>query len=211
MKIFILANIIISIIICSGCTNSDVSKNTSSGYDNEEGTFKDLRDGKMYRWIKIGKQIWMAENLNYATHSGSWIFNDSIPNSMTFGRLYNWNAALTACPEGWHLPSDADWSKLIRFLSGYDPAGNKLKISEPKYWKRSTFIPANKSGFSALPGGGRYVNGSYSIAGETAYFWTSTSASAITAFCRYLFYNKPDVGKVNKNKEHAFSCRCIKD
>jgi uncharacterized protein (TIGR02145 family) len=211
MKKITLANIILCIILYSGCTNPDVSKNSIS-VDNElKGTFKDMRDGKIYRWIKIGKQLWMADNLNYTASSGSWAFDDSISNSYKYGRLYNWNAALTACPDGWHLPSDAEWAELTRFLKGADTIGNILKSNDPDFWKRSKFILTNKSGFSALPGGGRYVNGSYSIAGETAYFWTTTSTSEISAICRYLSYNKYYLGRINKNKEHAFSCRCLKD
>jgi uncharacterized protein (TIGR02145 family) len=211
MKNINLKNIILFLILCSGCTNPDPSKNHEASFQSMKGTFQDERDGKTYRWIKIGRQVWMAENLNYVTSSGSWAFDDSISNSLKFGRLYDWDAALTACPSGWHLPSDAEWSEMCRSLKGADTTGNLLRTNGMVHWKRSRYRPVNTSGFSALPGGARFVSGSYSMAGETAYFWTSTSTSGLTAFCRYLFYNRPDMGRISKSKEHAFSCRCLKD
>lgn len=112
-------------------------------YSQETGTFVDERDGKTYRWIKIGEQTWMAENINYKTKKGSWVnldtkkdtpkitVSDTIYSAEVFtmgygrknskiadiyGRLYNWEMANEVCPAGWHLPSDKEWKQLETYL-----------------------------------------------------------------------------------------------
>jgi len=77
------------------------------------GTFTDKRDGKTYKTVKMpdGK-IWMAENLNYETESGSWCYDNDPSNAVKYGRLYDWNTAKTVCPRGWRLPSRSDWHRL---------------------------------------------------------------------------------------------------
>ena len=77
----------------------------------KDSSFVDSRDGKVYKTVKIGTQTWMAQNLNYTMVNSS-CYNDSNVNCKTYGRLYTWAAAKTACPKGWHLPSDTEWSIL---------------------------------------------------------------------------------------------------
>ena len=73
----------------------------------------DARDGQTYKTVTLGDQTWLAQDLNYETDN-SWCFQNDPANCETYGRLYNWEAAMNACPAGWHLPSDQEWSKLIK-------------------------------------------------------------------------------------------------
>ena len=149
----------------------------------------DERDGKTYKTVKIGTQIWMAENLNYDVE-GSECYKNKPENCVKYGRLYNWDAALKNCPYGWHLPSKEEWDMLITVVGGEKTAGKKLKAKSgwKKYvptgndaedcWNENTSKPGNGTdnyGFSALPGyNGTFVN-----------FWSSTeiNAHAVCLWC----------------------------
>ena len=111
--------------------------------NSEIGTMTDSRDGQTYKTVKIGNQVWMAENLNFKTDS-SWCFKDVESNCQKYGRLYSWNAARSACPADWHLPSKAEFETLFRAVGGTQDkenekkwmgAGTKLKSTSG--WKSS--------------------------------------------------------------------------
>ena len=90
---------------------------------------KDSRDGQDYHAIKIGDQVWMAENLNFKTDS-SFCYNDEETNCIEYGRLYTWSDAKEACPSGWHLPSKTEWETLFSAVGGQLTAGKVLRSTD---------------------------------------------------------------------------------
>jgi len=180
-----------------------------------EGMFTDGRDNQTYRAIAVGDMMWMAENLNYQTPDSSWCYDNADSNCVKYGRLYNWNVAKTACPAGWHLPSDEEWGTLIgsalrqsncwKTTSGWDDR-----------WDGESGNGTDYFGFSALPGGkGNGGNGSFSSAGYEGYWWTATNippsdgSSAVFLYasscCDGISYNQPAY------KSNGFSVRCVAD
>ena len=100
--------------------------------NSEIGTMTDSRDGQTYKTVKIGNQVWMAENLNFKTE-GSWCPEDKLDTCKKYGRFYSWKAALKACPAGWHLPSKREFGTLLAFVSGDSSAVAKIR-SFNDYW-----------------------------------------------------------------------------
>jgi len=146
---------------------SNVAKPSSEGI--KTLTFKDIRDGKDYKFVKIGKQIWMTENLNYNAN-GSKCYKNNETNCKKYGRLYDWNSANKACPEGWHLPSDDEWTTLTDFIG--NGAGAKLKTTSG--WSENG-NGTDEFGFSALPSG-IVRGGNFEFMGQITYLRSSTSA-----------------------------------
>jgi uncharacterized protein (TIGR02145 family) len=129
----------------------------------EAGTFKDPRDGKVYKTVKIGTQTMMAENLAYKPSSGNyWAYDNDTTNLAKYGYLYDWETAKTIAPAGWHLPTQAEWESLYNYLGGVDKKVFKA-VKE-----------GGRSGFNALLCGFRYPNGKFSNIGTHTNFWSST-------------------------------------
>jgi len=155
-----------------------------------QGTFTDPRDGKVYKTVKIGEQVWLAENLNYETE-GSLCYNNDPANGEKYGRLYTLEQAKKACPLGWHLPDNKEWQTLINFAGGNDVAGKKLKA---------------ENGFFALPGGFGNLDGSFGTVGDNGYWWSVDGDN-----------NNPGISNDNDGigkypeKRFLYSVRCIKD
>lgn len=223
----------------AGIAYSSVKSFTTK--DNRKGTFTDKRDGKTYKWVKIGNQVWMAENLAYlpsvspsspgsSTSPFYYIYDyqgtsvsEAIAtiNYNTYGVLYNWPAAKQSCPEGWHLPTDAEWKKLEMHLGmslgeaggggwrGTDE-GDKLKATNGWY---SDGNGTDESGFTALPGGYRYKGSVFSRIGYGGYWWGATKYNTYSYSDgrRALSYVYSAVDRSNSSKEDAYSVRCIKD
>jgi uncharacterized protein (TIGR02145 family) len=183
----------------------------------DPSTFTDSRDGQTYKIVKIGTQTWFAENLNYKTTSNSWWYENKSANGDKYGRLYTWDAAITASPNGWHLPTDDEWKTLEMYLGmsqsdantgdwsyrGIDE-GKKLKSN---YGWSDNGNGNNSSGFSALPGGlYNYNYGSNSIfenMGKLATFWTATERDDLdNAFFRTLNNDKNSVRRGSEDKDH---------
>ncbi|MBN2611001.1 MAG: fibrobacter succinogenes major paralogous domain-containing protein [Bacteroidales bacterium] len=183
--------------------------------DNElkKGILVDTRDNKRYKTIKIDEQIWMAENLNYYSDSGSWAYNDSNHYSDIYGRLYNWETACKVCPEGWHLPTEKEWTILSDYNGGQSFAGINLKIENAIYWYFSQgIINTNESGFSALPAGYRTADGEfYEIGRYTGYWSSSPSSGTDLAWCRRLSAIHNNFGVESEDINSGRSVRCLKD
>lgn len=163
----------------------------------KEGAFTDDRDGKVYKWVRIGSQIWMAENLAYKMDEGTWEYDYD---TLNIGYFYSYETAKVACPNGWRLPNDADWTELISFLGGRTLAGKKLrsKIS----WKDSE--GNNSTGFNAYLTGfyfdGEFKNSDY------AYWWQEGGALSFLDFDETNY----NVLKSGHRKKSAYCVRCIK-
>ncbi|MCL2208351.1 MAG: hypothetical protein FWB90_09735 [Fibromonadales bacterium] len=180
--------------------------------DANRGTFTDSRDKKDYKTIKIGSQIWMAENLNYEvkgflTEGNSKCYDNNPANCIKYGRLYNRDEAMKACPKGWHLPSDAEWQKLIDFAGGNKVAGTKLKATSD--WKNDD--GTDDFGFSALPGGQFNSAFSYGVIGEQGQYWSSESKSSYgTALYIYSGQNNVELAE-DSYYPYLHSVRCLKN
>lgn len=172
----------------------------------ESGPYVDPRDSQQYESVEVAGQVWMARNMNFKTESGSWCYNDQEENCETYGRLYTWHAAQKACPEGWRLPSDADWAQLDKAL-GME-AGKKLKSVGG--W-RDGGGGDGSTGFNALPGGDRFDYGGYGGKGKEAYFWTSTASVDKESIGRFLIYNSVDIQRGVWFRGGGNSVRCMKD
>ncbi len=197
------------------------------------GTFTDDRDNKVYKWVKIGDQVWMAENLAYLPSvnmvadgsedaAGSYYYvygydgtsvaaAKATANYTTYGVLYNWTAARNSCPAGWHLPSDAEWTELTDYLGGYSVAGGKLKETGTTHWNSPNTGATNETGFTALPGGSRGEDGTFNYVGSHGLWWSATENNATTAWRRTMDYDTSDVRRGLFKKGLGFSVRCVRD
>ena len=187
---------------------SDIEGLTDKGYmsvDVNQYIVIDLRDSRQYKTVRIGNQLWMAQNLNFETETGSWCHSNLDLNCDIYGKLYTWYAAQSACPAGWRLPNTTDWDQLIAHV-GSDP-GDQLRAD---FGWNAGHNGNNSSGFTALPGCYRSAYGSFSALGSYAYFWESDENSATSAWSRLFSYNRSDIERNYLDKGNAFSVRCIK-
>jgi uncharacterized protein (TIGR02145 family) len=185
--------------------------------DGKIGIFTDKRDEKTYVTVTIAEQTWMARNLDYlndmTTGDSSWCYNNEPDNCGAYGRLYTWNAAMTACPAGWRLPDTADWNRLVYAAGGGDVAGKKLKSKTG--WEYSYnnggIVNSDDYGFSALPGGDRNTDGKFSYVGYNGDYWTATESGAVYAYRRDVNYGNDNVYEDANLKELGYSVRCVGD
>lgn len=203
-----------------------------------EQYFTDPRDGKKYKQAKIGSQIWMAENLAYTGNNGTqrqiisddqWMNNtnyngwcyyeNSSNNKLKYGVLYQWDAAMKACPNGWHLPTDAEWEQLAKYINGNNGPFSKQSDDWEglgKFLKSSNGWEDNGNGsdnygFSALSGGYRMDISNYSSIGLGGYWWSSTEYNSGEAWFRSLGYNNSNFDRYRLYKESGYSVRCVKN
>jgi uncharacterized protein (TIGR02145 family) len=171
--------------------------------------FKDSRDGKKYKTVQLGTQTWMAQNLNYAANN-SVCYENKAGNCAKYGRLYNWDAAKSACPAGWHLPSSAEWTELVGYAGASSIAGKKLKSTTGWYGEQGKGNGTDDYGFSALPGGYSY-NDVFRNAGQYGYWWCVTEYDAGNASSRSMDHYNENVFKATRDKSYLFSVRCMQD
>jgi uncharacterized protein (TIGR02145 family) len=162
--------------------------------------FTDSRDNGQYNVIKLGKLMWLKDNLNYNA-KGSICYDNKPENCNIYGRLYDWDLAQTVCPAGWRLPKHDDWLDLID-NSGGNVAGKKLKSKE--HWNGT-----DNYGFSALPGGFTKAQG-FAENGERGYWWTSDTYGPLGKYS-YMSSNKDDVVHSEGSKSMGISVRCVMD
>lgn len=176
------------------------------------GSFTDPRDNQVYTTVELGIQTWFAENLNYYTDSSSWCYGNDSANGDVYGRLYTWDMANDACPDGWHLPDKDEWNILVYdYLGGFEIAGGKLKKTDTLYWESPNYGATNSSGFAALPGGYYSYTYSFTELGNIGTFWSSDENDSITAYKYDLSYNSAQIHTCYDYKWTGKSVRCVKD
>ena len=169
--------------------------------------FTDPRDRQTYRTVKIGNQTWMAQNLNYET-GNSWCYDNAPSNCQQYGRLYDWETAKTACPSGWHTPTNDEWDVLVNTVGGEDSAGILLKSKTDWLGNGNG---SDNYGFSALPGGCYYGWSSFNRVGYNGLWWTATEYSSTNAYNRLMNDNDADVASNYLSKTFGYSLRCVED
>jgi len=193
-------------------------------------------DGNVYNTVKIGTQVWMAENLKTTKYrngepipniiddtqwknltTGAYCnYSNDITNVATYGRLYNWyavNDSRAIAPAGWHIATDSDWSILTGFLGGDKTAGSKLKETGSVHWDYPNSDATNESGFTALPGGDRSFDGSFNNMITSGFWWCSDDGALGNAWGRSMIRSFGNVDRYNSVGYERSGCsvRCIKN
>jgi uncharacterized protein (TIGR02145 family) len=202
------------------------------------GSVKDI-DDNVYPTIKIGNQVWMAENLKTTKYNtsvpipnvmndadwkslstGAWCyFSNNTENNTTYGKLYNWYVVNTGklCPKGWHIPTDEEWEQLVTYLNR--DAGIKVKSTGNNadgtgLWAKKTgenTEGTNESGLTGLPGGDRAVDGTFEEMGTLLAWWSSTETNVYNAQLRSVNYGNNSLNSFSNDKRGGSSCRCVQD
>jgi len=188
--------------------------------------------------IKIGTQTWATTNLNVSTFRNgdaipevktveewkkagdegnpAWCYYKNDPaNGKKYGKLYNWyavNDARGLAPEGWHVPSDAEWTTLTDYLGGEEVSGTKMK--DTNGWEDpegKSGNGTNTSGFTGISGGYRTVSGAFYYIGGDGYWWSSTEYIAPAAWIRMMSYYYVTVRRYSTGEQSGLSVRCLKD
>ena len=188
--------------------------------------------------VTIGKQVWMVENLNVdkfrngdpipqaktdeewkksgENKQPAWCYHENDPvNGEKYGKLYNWyavNDSRGLVPDGYHIPSDAEWTELEDFLGGESVAGTKMKSTD--FWADylgESGNGTNEIGFSGLPAGFRTYFGSFSSIGYSGRWWSSTEGGKYGPWTRVLGYGSGEVYRKSQLKGEGFSVRCLRD
>lgn len=196
-------------------------------------------EGNTYETVIIGSQAWMVDNLKttryndgteipLVTDNGAWNIltapaycwynNDEASYNSLYGILYNWyvvdiasNGNKNVCPIGWHIPSQEEWTTLTTYLGGEIMAGGKLKEAGTEHWHSPNLWATNETGFTALPGGLRYINGEFYSLGFSGVWWSNTEGSLSSAFQLSIQSGSPSTSLRTQSKSYGTSVRCLKD
>ena len=191
---------LLAIAFCA-CSDSE----SPTGGEGSVGALVDSRDSRTYKTLEIGGRVWMAENLNYQGNSdgfvldtvGGWLgcFENNVNYCEKQGRLYQWGVAMNACPEGWKLPSKADFESLLAAVGGGATAADSL----------------TSLGFISEINGGYYYMGYFSFYDKYAYFWTSDEVRANNAYSVMFEKGRSSVSFDQTYEQFGLSVRCIKE
>lgn len=159
--------------------------------------------------------------------TGAWCYyNNDAANGTTYGKLYNWYAAAgiydaaslvnpalrkKLAPTGWHVPTDAEWTTLTTCLGGESVAGGKMKETGTAHWNSPNTDATNSSGFTGLPGGYRFDNGTFLGIGDYGHWWSSSEYGTTTAWYRTLNFWNGGVDRSWNYAVYGFSVRCLRD
>lgn len=189
-------------------------------------------DGNNYKWVGIGDEIWMAENLKVThypdgnevrliTDNDEWsrlvrddeafcYYNNDAASE--YGALYTYNAANKVCPDGWHLPTDNEWTKLENYLTDRGHRGTSATVLKAKKGWYNSGNGTDNYGFTALPGSYRHAHtGDFTDIRKIGYWWTSTSTDR-DGYYRYMYHDLTRVVReTGGTKSHGFSVRCVKN
>jgi len=182
------------LIVLSSCSSDDSN-------NSPKNQFTDNRDGQTYETVKIGNQTWFAENLNYDA-IGSQCYGNNNSNCFSYGRLYSANSALTACPDGWHLPSSDEWKELFDYLGGINTAHVFLAPGAT--------LQGNLVGFNLLSSGQKGAN--FLSLNTKGYYWTSSPTGIPGSYKNYEYIPNTSI-KLDGALSIGYlkSCRCIQD
>jgi len=191
-------------------------------------------DRNVYHTVIIGTQTWMVENLKttrlndggamaLVTQSAAWAkletpgycwyLNEDSTSNKTAGALYNWYAVNTGklAPAGWHVATEEEWGLLVAFLGGPDGAGGKLKAAGLSLWKEPNVAATNSTGFSALPGGLRDLEGVFTDSGLAGPMWTATEYDITISKYFNVKYDSAEINRGGMRKKCGLSVRCVKN
>jgi uncharacterized protein (TIGR02145 family) len=159
--------------------------------------------------------------------TGAWCYYNNDPaNGAIYGKLYNWYAVAgiydaaslndpslrkQLAPQGWHIPSDAEWTTLTTFLGGQNVAGGKMKSIGTSLWQSPNTAATNESGFTGLPAGYRFDDGTFDDIGDVGGWWSSSENGTADAWYRGLYYFNGTAYSPNGYKNVGFSVRCLRD
>lgn len=197
-------------LVCLLFVSASILHSQNLAYTATGNSVNDSRDGSEIGVVEIGGTVWMSENLNFDAPSGCWCYDNKSSYCEVYGKLYDWETALKACPDGWHLPAEAEVLALMNKLGGGDVAGGKMKEKGMAHWTRPNSKATNSSGFTALPAGS-YLNGKFDLLGYMATWWMADEKSKTSAKCFTVCCEAGDLFIITNKKQAALSVRCVKD